>query len=109
MKINTNPYPVHLEIVNDIDSYRKKYRKLKGYEPVLEDCKGYTTYLGNTCLIGIFKDPLPTLIHELNHFCLWTFDYIGMPVDSRHSEAYCYYYDHILQQILPSYLTAYRE
>lgn len=100
MKINTTPYPVHLEIVTDEDVFSKKYLKLKGYEADLTDCKGLTAFSGNTVIIGIFSGSLLTLAHELNHFCLWVFDYIGMPVNSEHSEAYCYYYDHILSQAL---------
>lgn len=100
MKLNTSPYPVQLEVVFDRDTFVKKYRKLKGYEPDIEGCKGYTTYSGNKVLMGIFSEPLPTLIHEVNHFCLWVFDYIGMPVNSGNSEAYCYYMDSILEQVL---------
>ena len=108
MKLNTSPYPVQLEVVFDQDTFIKKYKKLKGHEPDLDGCKGYTSYSGNRVLIGIFREPLHTLIHELNHFCLWVFDYIGMPINSANSEAYCYYYDHILSQIPSSYLTAYK-
>lgn len=100
MKLNTSPYPVQLEVVFDRDTFVKKYRKLKGYEPDIEGCKGYTTYSGNKVLMGIFSDLLPTLIHEVNHFCLWVFDYIGMPVNSSNSESYCYYMDSILEQVL---------
>ena len=100
MKLNTSPYPVQLEVVFNQDTFIKKYKKLKGHEPDLEGCKGYTTYSGNKVLMGIFSDPLPTLIHEVNHFCLWVFDYIGMPVNSSNSEAYCYYMDSILEQAL---------
>lgn len=100
MKLNTSPYPVQLEVVFDRDTFVKKYRKLKGYEPDIEGCKGYTTYSGNKVLMGIFSEPLPTLIHEVNHFCLWVFDCIGMPVNSGNSEAYCYYMDSILEQVL---------
>ena len=64
MKLNTSPYPVQLEVVFDRDTFVKKYRKLKGYEPDIEGCKGYTTYSGNKVLMGIFSEPLPTLIHE---------------------------------------------
>lgn len=100
MKLNTSPYPVQLEVVFDRDTFIKKCRKLKGYEPDIEGCKGYTTYSGNKVLMGIFSEPLPTLIHEVNHFCLWVFDYIGMPINSSNSEAYCYYMDSILEQVL---------
>lgn len=100
MKLNTSPYPVHLEIVNDRGVFCKKYKKLKGYEPDVDGCKGYTAYSGNKVLMGIFSDHLPTLIHEVNHFCLWVFDYIGMPINSSNSEAYCYYMDSILEQVL---------
>lgn len=100
MKLNTSPYPVHLEIVNDREVFRKKYKKLKGYEPDIDGCKGFTSYSGNKVLMGIFSEPTPTLIHEVNHFCLWVFDYIGMPINSSNSEAYCYYMDSILAQVL---------
>lgn len=100
MKLNTSPYPVQLEIVFDRDTFVKKYKKLKGYEPDIESCKGFTSYSGNKVLMGIFSEPLPTLIHEVNHFCLWVFDYIGMPINSSNSEAYCYYMDSILEQVL---------
>ena len=100
MKLNTSPYPVQLEVVFDRDTFVKKYRKLKGYEPDIESCKGFTSYSGNKVLMGIFSEPLPTLIHEVNHFCLWVFDYIGIPVNSSNSEAYCYYMDSILEQVL---------
>ncbi len=100
MKLNTSPYPVQLEIVFDRDTFVKKYKKLKGHEPDIEGCKGFTSYSGNKVLMGIFSEPLPTLIHEVNHFCLWVFDYIGMPVNSSNSEAYCYYMDSILDQVL---------
>lgn len=107
MKLNTSPYPVQLEVVFDRDAYIKKYKKLKGHEPDLAGCRGYTAYSGSRVLIGIFSEPLHTLIHELNHFCLWVFDYIGMPINSTNSEAYCYYYDYIFSQIPSPYLTAY--
>lgn len=100
MKLNTSPYPVQLEVVFDRDTFVKKYKKLKGYEPDIESCKGFTSYSGNKVLMGIFSEPLPTLIHEVNHFCLWVFDYIGMPINSSNSEAYCYYMDSILEQVL---------
>lgn len=100
MKLNTSPYPVQLEVVFDRDTFIKKHKKLKGYEPDIDGCKGYTTYSGNKVLMGIFSDPLPTLIHEVNHFCLWVFDYIGMPINSSNSEAYCYYMDSIIEQVL---------
>lgn len=100
MKLNTSPYPVQLEIVKDREVFRKKYKKLKGHEPDIDGCKGYTTYSGNKVLMGIFSEPLPTLIHEVNHFCLWVFDYIGMPINSSNSEAYCYYMDSIIEQVL---------
>lgn len=100
MKINTSPYPVKLEVVFDRDTFAKKYKKLKGYEPDIDGCKGYTAYSGNKVLMGIFSEPLPTLIHEVNHFCLWVFDYIGMPINSSNSEAYCYYMDSIIEQVL---------
>lgn len=100
MKLNTSPYPVHLEIVNDRGVFCKKYKKLKGYESDIDGCKGYTAYSGNKVIMGIFSDPLPTLIHEVNHFCLWVFDYIGMPINSSNSEAYCYYMDSIIEQAL---------
>lgn len=100
MKLNTSPYPVQLEVVFDQDTFVKKYMKLKGHEPDIEGCKGYTTYSDNKVLMGIFSEPLSTLIHEVNHFCLWVFDYIGMPVNSSNSEAYCYYMDSILEQVL---------
>ncbi len=100
MKLNTSPYPVQLEIVKDREVFCKKYKKLKGYEPDIAGCKGYTAYSGNKVLMGIFSELLPTLIHEVNHFCLWVFDYIGMPVNSSNSEAYCYYMDSILEQVL---------
>lgn len=70
MKLNTSPYPVQLEVVFNRDTFIKKYRKLKGYEPDIEGCKGFTSYSGNKVLMGIFSEPLPTLIHEVNHFCL---------------------------------------
>lgn len=98
MRIDAAPYPVNLEIVTDIVVFNKKYEKLKGYAPDINGCKGYTSFSGNRVLIGIFTDSLNTLIHELNHFCLWVFDYIGMPVNSSNSEAYCYYYDYIFNQ-----------
>lgn len=100
MKLNASPYPVQLEVVFDRDIFIKKYRKLKGYEPDIDGCKGFTSYSGNKVLMGIFSEPLPTLIHEVNHFCLWVFDYIGMPINSSNSEAYCYYMDSILEQVL---------
>lgn len=103
MKLNTSPYPVQLEVVFNQDTFIKKYKKLKGHEPDLEGCKGYTTYSGNKVLMGIFSEPLPTLIHEVNHFCLWVFDYIGMPINSSNSEAYCYYMDSILEQVLKDF------
>lgn len=99
MIINAQPYPVKLEIIFDIATYSKKYKKLKGYAPDLDGSKGYTACSDNVCLIGIFTGSLITLIHELNHFCLWVFDYIGMPVNSSNSEAYCYYMCNILEQI----------
>lgn len=100
MKLNTSPYPVQLEVVFNQDTFIKKYKKLKGYGPDIDGCKGFTTYSGNKVLMGIFSEPLPTLIHEVNHFCLWVFDYIGMPINISNSEAYCYYMDSILEQVL---------
>lgn len=102
MKINTTPYPVKLNVYLDEDAFTKAYKKLKGCNPDLEDTNGITAYSSNVALIGVFPKDIVTLVHELNHFCLWTFDYIGMPVNSANSEAYCYYYDHLLSQVLTS-------
>lgn len=108
MNINTSPYPVSLEIVNNWDAFRTKYKKYKGKEP--DECSlGTTTYYGeygNKVLIGIFDSNYITLIYELNHFCIFTMEYIGMDITTRSSEAYCYYMDSILKQIPSSYLTA---
>lgn len=102
VRINTAPYPVKLKVCLDADTFAKAYQKLKGCDPDLTDTNGITTYSGNVALIGIFTGDIVTLVHELNHFCLWTFDYIGMPVNSANSEAYCYYYDYLLNQVLTS-------
>lgn len=102
VRVNTTPYPVKLNVCLDVDAFVKAYQKLKGCDPDLTDTNGITTYSGNVALIGIFTGDIVTLVHELNHFCLWTFDYIGMPVNSANSEAYCYYYDYLLNQVLTS-------
>lgn len=102
VKVNTAPYPVKLTVCLDEVSFTKAYQKLKGCDPDLVDTNGITTYSGNVALIGVFAEDLATLVHELNHFCLWVFDYIGMPVNSANSEAYCYYYDYLLRQVLES-------
>ena len=102
VRVNTAPYPVKLNVCLDVDAFVKAYHKLKGYDPDLTDTTGVTTYSGNVALIGVFTGDIVTLVHELNHFCLWTFDYIGMPVNSANSEAYCYYYDYLLNQVLTS-------
>lgn len=100
MKINTAPYPVSLEVFTDTAAFRKRYKNLKGIEVDLTGTNGLIAYSGSTCLIGVFTNDVITFVHEINHFCLWTFDYIGLPVNTAHSEAYCYYHDHILVQSL---------
>lgn len=102
VRVNTTPYPVKLNVCLDINTFTKAYQKLKGYSPDLAATNGITAYSGNVALIGVFTGDLATLVHELNHFCLWAFDYIGMPVNSTNSEAYCYYYDYLLNQVLAS-------
>lgn len=108
MKIDTSPYPVSLEIVFDWPTFRKKYIKYKGWEP--DECSlGTTAYYGehgNKVLIGIFDSNPITLIHEVNHFCIFTMGYIGLDITTNTSEAYCYFMYSILKQIPPSYLTA---
>lgn len=110
MKLITSPYPVSLDVVFDWDSFRKKYKKAKGFEP--EKCSlGTTAYYGehgNKVLIGVFDGNPITLIHELNHFCIFTMEYIGLDITTHSSEAYCYYMDSLLTQIPSSYLTAYK-
>lgn len=100
MKLNTSPYPVQLEVVFNWDTFVKKYKKAKGCEPE-EQSKGVTTLLpdGSVLLYVQDSDPI-TLVHELNHFCIYTFGFIGLPINDDNSEAYCYYMDSLLKQVL---------
>lgn len=100
MKLNTSPYPVQLEVVFDWDTFTKKYRKAKGFEPE-EQSEGVTTLLPDDSVLIYIQDNDPiTLIHELNHFCIYTFGFIGLPINDDNSEAYCYYMDSLLKQVL---------
>lgn len=100
MKLNTSPYPVQLEVVFDWDTLVKKYKKAKGCEPE-EQSKGVTTLLPDGSVLIYVQDSDPiTLVHELNHFCIYTFGFIGLPINDDNSEAYCYYMDSLLKQVL---------
>lgn len=100
MKLNTSPYPVQLEVVFDRDIFVKKYKKAKGCEPE-EQSKGVTTLLPDgSVLIYVQDSDSITLVHELNHFCIYTFGFIGLPINDDNSEAYCYYMDSLLKQVL---------
>ena len=100
MKLNTSPYPVQLEVVSDWDTFYKKYRKAKGIEPEYES-KGVTALLPDGSVLIYAQDSNPvTLVHELNHFCIYTFGFIGLPINDESSEAYCYYMDSLLNQVL---------
>lgn len=100
MKLNTSPYPVQLEVVSNWDTFVKKYKKVKGCEPE-EQSKGVTTLLPDgSVLIYVQDSDLITLVHELNHFCIYTFGFIGLPINDDNSEAYCYYMDSLLKQVL---------
>lgn len=100
MKLNTSPYPVQLEVVFDWDTFVKKYKKAKGCEPE-EQSKGVTTLLPDgSVLIYVQDSDSITLVHELNHFCIYTFGFIGLPINDDNSEAYCYYMDSLLKQVL---------
>lgn len=100
MKLNTSPYPVQLEVVSDWDTFYKKYMKAKGIEPEYES-KGVTALLPDGSVLIYAQDSNPvTLVHELNHFCIYTFGFIGLPINDESSEAYCYYMDSLLNQVL---------
>lgn len=100
MKLNTSPYPVQLEVVSDWAIFSKKYRKAKGIEPE-DGSKGITSLLHNGSVLIYVQDSNPiTLVHELNHFCIYTFGFIGLPINDESSEAYCYYMDSLLNQVL---------
>lgn len=100
MKLNTSPYPVQLEVVSNWDTFVKKYKKVKGCEPE-EQSKGVTTLLPDGSVLIYVQDCDPiTLVHELNHFCIYTFGFIGLPINDDNSEAYCYYMDSLLKQVL---------
>lgn len=101
MKLNTSPYPVQLEVVYDWATFSKKHKAYRGTEPEKETTlKGKTCYIAdNFVLMGIFDDSKITLVHELNHFCIYTFGFIGLPINDESSEAYCYYMDSLLNQL----------
>ena len=100
MKLNTAPYPVQLEVVFDWTNFSKKYKKAKGIEPE-EQSEGVTTLLPDGSVLIYAQDSNPiTLVHELNHFCIYTFGFIGLPINDESSEAYCYYMDSLLKQVL---------
>lgn len=100
MKLNTSPYPVQLEVVYDWVIFSKKYKKAKGIEPEYES-KGVTALLPGGSVLTYVKDNDPiTLVHELNHYCIYTFGFIGLPINDESSEAYCYYMDSLLNQVL---------
>lgn len=100
MKLNTSPYPVQLEMVHDWAVFSKKYRKAKGIEPE-EGSKGITTLLPDGSVLIYVQEGNPiTLVHELNHFCIYTFGFIGLPINDESSEAYCYYMDSLLNQVM---------
>lgn len=100
MKLNTSPYPVQLEVVHDWAVFSKKYRKAKGIEPG-DESKGVSTLLPDGSVLIYVRENCPiTLVHELNHFCIYTFGFIGLPINDESSEAYCYYMDSLLNQVL---------
>ena len=100
MKLNTSPYPIQLEVVFDWATFSKKYKKAKGFEPE-EQSKGVTTLLPDDSVLIYIQDNDPiTLVHELNHFCIYTFGFIRLPINDDNSEAYCYYMDSLLKQAL---------
>lgn len=100
MNIETGPYPVMLEVFRDVDSYTERYTELRGYGPSIGGT-GHTAIISDShVLVGVFNNSPGTWVHEVNHFCIHVFEYVGLPITHASSEAYCYYMDYILEQVL---------
>lgn len=100
VNINCQPYPVKLTLVYDRELFEKKASKLIGYTVQTDGCDGMCADKEGKYLVGIFDNKVGTVAHELNHVCISVFEYIGLPISDSNSEAYCYFFEHLIKQAI---------
>ena len=98
MEISCQPYPVKLTLVHDRELFEKKASKLLGFTVQTDGCDGMCADKDGKYLVGIFDNKVGIVAHELSHVCISVFEYISMPISDSASEAYCYFFEHLLKQ-----------
>ena len=98
MKIlQLRPYPGFVMLFDDFEAYRRKHRQVLGKDfdvdrrsiwgrcvPIQSaDCASWY-------LVYVQRRRLPTLVHELTHVLLMTFDHIGADPKEGNGEPFCY-------------------
>lgn len=100
IKLNCHPYPLHVCFTDDINRFNRERQKLcdsriADVDPSLNGC---VTWQGNKIVCGVFVNDRATLVHELAHVVFQIMDHISQPVDSAHSETFCYLLDRMFTQ-----------
>ena len=68
------------------------------------NCDGVCSYYHNkkgkiVIIVGVFKDNVLTLVHELVHVCSMIFSTHGILYDTENDEPYAYLYQHLFYEI----------
>lgn len=101
VKLNCHPYPVHIWFTN---SYRLHAIKCDEQCIDTEGADGSTGICSSNepergrQVIGLFKNDLTTLAHEVEHAVINLCHYIGMPINTQTTEAVAYIYDSLFTQ-----------
>jgi len=95
-KIKLRPYPGVLWVAKTQKAFKRKHKILFYQEA--EDV-GYGKMVTNGEQYLIYASSIPILVHELSHAVIYLFEHVGIPIDPKNDEAFCYMLGHLVDKI----------
>jgi len=101
--INIVPYGCILHVTDDFKAWNKVYKLLSGrkYDKGAAGLT-YDNEDGNY-YVGIFKNDLNVVVHELAHVCLHVADRVSMGDITKEQEQFCYLIGYLTTEVLKAY------
>lgn len=98
-RINLIPYDIDLYFFLDFKEY-KNYCDKNDIE-TWENVKGIThNQQDGTVIVGVFDGSINTLVHELAHVAIYTFDYIGSKICEETEEPFAYFMGFLAEKLV---------
>lgn len=101
--VEIRPYGARLHFTTDPQAFLAERAKHTDQPLDLGIAAGCSSDFHEAMLhvVGVFDGSVTTLAHELAHVCIKVLGSVGIPIEQRTSEAFCYLLEDLMAECLP--------